>query len=122
MIKKLDSDKSIKSKGEKSQKDLNLGLGKQKTDKKEKKFNFGKDEYLRLQAERNQVVFDADFEGANLECVRRRKRGEYDIFIRCDSNGSRQFNWFYFKMKNSADFTDRVKIRIVNMTKENSLF
>ena len=68
------------------------------------------------------MVFDADFEGGNIECVRRRKKGEYDVFIRNDSNSTRALNWFYFRMKNSKDFVTRVKINIVNMTKENSLF
>ena len=98
------------------------GLGKFNSNKKEKDFNFGKEEYLKLQAERNQVVFDADFESGNLESVRRRKRGEYDVFIRSDSNSSKALNWFYFRMKNSKDFVGRIKISIVNMTKENSLF
>lgn len=68
------------------------------------------------------MVFDADFESGNLESVRRRKKGEYDVFIRNDSNSSKALNWFYFRMRNSKDFVGRVKISIVNMTKENSLF
>ena len=79
-------EKSNKSKT--SNKHGGLGLGKFGTSKKEKEFNFGKDEFLKLEAERKQVEFDASFECANLESVRRKKKGEYDIFIRSDSNSN----------------------------------
>ena len=55
--------------------------------KKEKDFNFGKEEYDKWLAARSQVLFDADFESANIEQVRLREKGVYDIWIRNDSNG-----------------------------------
>ena len=46
----------------------------------------------------------------------------YDVFIRNDSNGNQNLQWFYFRMRNSAEFVERVTINIVNFTKGNSLF
>ena len=75
-----------------------------------------------MQAEKNVVTFDADFECANIEQIRRKEKGVYDIFVRADSNGSKNLQWFYFRMKNSSDFVERITINIVNFTKGNSLF
>lgn len=47
---------------------------------------------------------------------------EYDIWIRNDTNGSSNLQWFYFKMQNPDNFTDMIRINIVNFTKGNSLF
>lgn len=68
------------------------------------------------------VTFDADFECANCDQVRRRGPTTFDVFIRNDTNGSGNLQWFYFRMKNSADFVGQIKINIVNFTKGNSLF
>ena len=68
------------------------------------------------------VIFDADFECANVDQIRRRSMNVYYVFIRNDSNGALNLQWFYFRMKNSPDFVERITINIVNFTKGNSLF
>ena len=71
---------------------------------------------------KSSVTFDADFESSNLDQVRIRPGHTFDCFMRNDSNGNGNLQWFYFRMKNSADFVERITINIVNFTKGNSLF
>ena len=68
------------------------------------------------------LLFDGNFECANIDQVRKRGNCVYDIFMRNDSNGSGCLQWFMFKMRNLNGWTGIVKINIVNFTKENSLF
>jgi Cytosolic carboxypeptidase N-terminal domain len=68
------------------------------------------------------VLFDADFECGNIDQVRKRRDCEFDIWIRNDTNGTNNLQWFMFRMKNTGDFMGTVKINIVNFTKANSLF
>ena len=42
--------------------------------------------------------------------------------MRNDSNGVGNLQWFYFRMKNTSDFLETIRISIVNFTKGNSLF
>ena len=71
---------------------------------------------------RSKITFDADFEAANLDQVRIKNATTFDVFMRNDTNGSGNLQWFYFRMKNSSDFLDTIRINIVNFTKGNSLF
>lgn len=68
------------------------------------------------------LTFDADFESANLDQVRVRPNNTFDCFMRNDTNGNGNLQWFYFRMKNTSEFMETVKINIVNFTKGNSLF
>ena len=68
------------------------------------------------------VMFDAEFECGNIDQVRQRSIVEYDLWIRNDTNGSSNLQWFYFKMLNPDNFTGIIRINIVNFTKGNSLF
>ena len=68
------------------------------------------------------ISFDGDFECANIEQVRRRNQTTFDVFMRNDSNGNSNLQWFYFRMKNTGEFADTIRINIVNFTKANSLF
>ena len=68
------------------------------------------------------VTFDGDFECANIEQVRRRNVHTFDVFMRNDSNGNSNLQWFYFRFKNHSDFSGTIRINIVNFTKANSLF
>ena len=68
------------------------------------------------------LKFDADFECANCDCIRRVSEKEYHLFMRGDSNGARSLQWFAFRMRNSTEFTGTIKIVIANFTKINSLF
>ena len=43
------------------------GLGSRKNSKAGREFGFGKEEFIKEQKERNTVMFDADFESANIE-------------------------------------------------------
>ena len=66
------------------------------------------------------VTFDASFECANLDQVRQREPKVFDIWMRNDTNGSGELQWFMFKMRNS--FEGQVRINVVNFTKTKSLF
>lgn len=68
------------------------------------------------------VMFDSEFECGNIDQVRQRSQVEYDCWIRNDTNGNSNLQWFYFKMRNPENFTDMIRINIVNFTKGNSLF
>lgn len=68
------------------------------------------------------VTFDADFESANLDQVRLRNATTFDCFMRNDTNGNGNLQWFYFRITNSKDFSGTIRINIVNFTKGNSLF
>ena len=71
---------------------------------------------------KSQVTFDADFESANLDQVRVKGGTTFDCFMRNDTNATGNLQWFYFRMKNTSEFMDTVRINIVNFTKGNSLF
>ena len=73
-------------------------------------------------ATKQNVSFDADFESANLDQVRVKNPTTFDCFMRNDTNGNGNLQWFYFRMKNTSEFVDTVHINIVNFTKGNSLF
>jgi hypothetical protein len=66
------------------------------------------------------VYFDASFECANLDQVRCREPKVYDCWMRNDTNGSGEMQWFMFRMRNT--YEGEVKINIVNFTKTKSLF
>ena len=66
------------------------------------------------------VIFDGNFECANIEQVRVREPKVFDIWMRNDTNGLQELQWFMFRMKTSIQGT--VKINIVNFTKSKSLF
>lgn len=68
------------------------------------------------------VSFDADFESANCDMVKRVSTNEFHVFMRNDTNGSGLLQWFYFRMRNAGDFVGVVKIVIANFTKKDSLF
>ena len=74
------------------------------------------------EANKSALTFDADFESANLDQVRLRANHTFDCFMRNDTNGNGNLQWFYFRMKNTSEFMDTVHINIVNFTKGNSLF
>ncbi|TNV73546.1 hypothetical protein FGO68_gene1277 [Halteria grandinella] len=73
------------------------------------------------------LKFDSTFEGGNLEIVRERETGVFDIIIRNDSNSSSNIQWFFFRVKtppqNSSKMPNaNVRFNIVNLTKKDSLF
>lgn len=68
------------------------------------------------------MTFDGDFESANVDQVRQKTITQYDVWMRNDSNGVGNLQWFYFRMKNTSDFMETIRISLVNFTKGNSLF
>mmetsp|Transcript_41330 Transcript_41330/g.62966 ORF Transcript_41330/g.62966 Transcript_41330/m.62966 type:complete len:115 (+) Transcript_41330:452-796(+) len=70
----------------------------------------------------NQITFDSEFECGNIDQVRQRSNVEYDLWIRNDTNGNSNLQWFFFRMRNPENFRDMIRINIVNFTKGNSLF
>ena len=68
------------------------------------------------------MKFDADFECANCDHVRRVSKSEYHVFMRSDSNGLGNLQWFAFRMKNVSFFTGKITIVICNFTKVSSLY
>ena len=77
---------------------------------------------LNTDQNKSNVTFDADFEAANLDQVRMRSPTTYDCFMRNDSNGNGNLQWFYFRVTNTKEFLGTIHINIVNFTKGNSLF
>ena len=73
-----------------------------------------------ISPENSLLVFDGDFESANIDQVRKRDNRTYEVWIRDDTNGAQDLQWFMFRMRNN--FEGRVKISIVNFTKRMSLF
>lgn len=61
------------------------------------------------------MIFDGNFECANIDQVRQKDTRLFDIFIRNDTNGSNELNWFMFRMRNQIK--GFVRINIVNFTK-----
>lgn len=70
----------------------------------------------------SQLAFDCDFECGNIDQVRQRSENTFDIWIRNDTNGSNNLQWFYFRMLAPESFLGKIKVNVVNFTKGNSLF
>ena len=68
------------------------------------------------------VAFDTDFECANAEMIYQKKKNEFHVFMRSDTNGQSNLQWFAFRMRNAPDFLGQIRIVIVNFTKSKSLF
>ncbi len=47
-------------------------------------------------------------------------KGEYDIFMKIDSNTRGHMQWYYFKVKNVS--LHKIKINIVNFRKKRTLY
>ena len=83
----------------------------------------GSQEYISRTNNTQAIQFDCDFECGNIDQVRQRDQSTFDLWMRNDTNGSNNLQWFYFRMLNPANFTKkRIRINIVNFTKGNSLF
>jgi hypothetical protein len=64
--------------------------------------------------------FDSFFESGNLDLVIRAGEGEYNLFLRPDTNTCGHMQWFYFTIKNASKC--RVKLNICNNKKAKTLF
>eukprot|EP00826_Nyctotherus_ovalis_P039360 TRINITY_DN3783_c0_g2_i3.p1 TRINITY_DN3783_c0_g2~~TRINITY_DN3783_c0_g2_i3.p1 ORF type:complete len:826 (-),score=182.08 TRINITY_DN3783_c0_g2_i3:157-2634(-) len=65
------------------------------------------------------LEFDSEFEQGNLDLATKR-RGEYNLFMRTDSNTKGHHQWFYFSVKNKREGT--FKFNVLNFTKRDSLY
>ena len=65
-------------------------------------------------------IFDSNFESGNLDLVVRVKEGEYDLYMKPDSNTRGHHQWFYFSIQTQT--SRHIKLNIVNFTKRNSLY
>ena len=48
----------------------------------------------------DELIFDSNFESGNLDLVLKKKEGEYDLFMRVDTNTKGHHQWFYFSVVN----------------------
>ena len=62
------------------------------------------------------IIFEANYEGANCEQVYWVKDSVYEVWLRCDSN-TFDTTWFDFKMK-TQKYVPKVKLRICNLSRE----
>jgi hypothetical protein len=66
------------------------------------------------------LTFDSYFESGNLDMVVKVQYGEYDLYMRSDSNTYGHNQWFNFIVKNTRKMS--VKFNVINFTKRNSLY
>jgi hypothetical protein len=76
---------------------------------------------LNARVQEGLLRFDSDFEGGNLDAAIHRGAGDYDLFMRVDSNTRGHTNWFFFSIAN-GDFVGRVSLNICNFRREKSLY
>lgn len=82
---------------------------------------------LSYKEEREEYVFDSNFESGNLDFVGKVSDSEYDLLMRLDSNSRSHQQWFYFSVdckdiKKRTTKGETIKINIMNFTKPNSLY
>ena len=72
-------------------------------------------------APNSELVFDSQFESANLDCVVRVNDREYDLFLRVDSNTRGHTLWYYFSIRNGRH-RKSVQLNICNIGKHHNLY
>lgn len=81
--------------------------------------------------ERNNILFNSDFESGNLRMAIKHADNEYDLVLRPETNSTRTFQWFYFSItvnnnvnagSNSNSNTSCIKFNIINLIKKTILF
>jgi len=65
-------------------------------------------------------IFDSCFESGNLDLVVKIKEGEYDLYMKADSNTKGRYQWFYFLVQ--CKKAGIVRFNIVNFTKKKSFY
>jgi len=78
-------------------------------------------------SEREEFVFDSNFESGNLDFVGKVAENEYDMLMRLDSNSRSHQQWFYFSIdckdiRRRSTKGETIKINILNFTKPNTLY
>jgi hypothetical protein len=72
------------------------------------------DEDKDLQSKKPDVTFDGNFETGNFETAFESAPHVYDVWLRTDSS-SRGLMWFNFRMRNQNNYTNKIRVRIVNI-------
>ena len=79
--------------------------------------------------ERNNILFNSDFESGNLRMAIKHADNEYDLVLRPETNSTRTFQWFYFSITvnnnvnaGSSSNTSCIKFNIINLIKKTILF
>lgn len=80
-----------------------------------------------MKDEREEFVFDSNFESGNLDFVGKVSENEYDMIMRLDSNSRSHQQWFYFSIdckdvRRRSTKGETIKINILNFTKPNTLY
>lgn len=70
---------------------------------------------------KDDLKFDSDFEGGNLDLAIYVNPAEYDLVMRVDSNTKGHTAWFYFKVSNAAQ-NQKIKFNIINYSKKYLLY
>lgn len=68
-----------------------------------------------------ELAFDSSFESGNLDLAVRVRRGEYDCFLRSDTNTKGHTNWFYFRVSNGRQLGP-VQLNLCNIVKRRNLY
>ncbi len=66
-------------------------------------------------------IFDSFFESGNLDCVIKKNKFEFDLFLRIDSNARGHLQWFFFKVKNQKQ-VGIITMHLVNICKSKTLY
>ena len=69
----------------------------------------------------NSLLFDADFESANLRRAVQVGEHEYDLVLNCDCNTRGHTQWFLFRIRNMRAGV-AYKLNLINLMKPDSLF
>lgn len=70
--------------------------------------------------EDSEVTFDSSFESGNLDAAIRVVSGEYDLFMRIDSNTRGHLQWYYFRVRNNG--LKQIKLNLVNFRRKRTLY
>jgi hypothetical protein len=71
----------------------------------------------------NELKFDSNFEGGNLDMVYSPGPNVYDLYMRVDTNTQGNHQWFYFSVDYGSQYYGKtVKFNIMNFTKGDSLY
>ena len=69
------------------------------------------------------LTFNSKFESGNLRMAVKHNNNEYDLIIRPETNCIRNYQWFYFSVKENKKLTNPIiKFNIINLTKKSILF
>ena len=69
----------------------------------------------------NDLVFDSNFEGGNLDQVIKTSANKYSLFLRTDSNSNTHTLWFFFSMSNTSK-NQEITFSFENITKRCELY